>query len=144
MSDEFQITVSGIEEVCAALDKMPQRLVKGAYAKALTAASVPVVEALTARTPVDTGDLAAHIKTDIAINAQGKGGRVQVGFGTKGHVARFVEFGHHMIGHEPTKKELGTVQPHPFMRPATETAADAAVEAFADSIRASVNSNLEH
>jgi HK97 gp10 family phage protein len=88
--------------------------------------------------------------------------------GSASSKARFVEFGHRQVSHElkaalegqvglgkngkPNRKkyrelleatETGMVQPHPFMRPALETSADAAIEAFSNSVADSVNDNLE-
>ena len=141
MSNEFEINITGIEEVCAALKEMPARLAKNAYAKALAASAVPIVEALKARTPVETGLLQRSLMADIQIDPQGRGGRVQVGYGKQGYVARFVEYGHRQVGRG--KKDTGkVVQPHPFMRPAAATSADAAVEAFAASIAESVESDI--
>jgi len=145
MSDEFEIKITGIDEVSANLDELPLRLVKNAYAKALVAGAVPIVQALGARMGFfkeATGEMQAHLVTDIAIDSAGKGGRIQIGFGRLGHIARFVEYGHREIGHKPLSKELGVVQPHPFMRPALETAADAAVDAFATSIKESIDEGL--
>jgi HK97 gp10 family phage protein len=145
MSNDFQINISGIDQVCENLDRLPVRLVKNAYAKALVAGALPIVQALEARMGFfkeATGDLETHLVTDVAIDSAGKGGRIQIGFGKLGHVARFVEYGHRDIGHKPLSKELGIVQPHPFMRPALETAADAAVDAFATSIKESIDEGL--
>jgi HK97 gp10 family phage protein len=143
MANEFAIHVEGIEAVCANLDRMPARLVKGAYAKALSAAAVPIVEALIPRIPVRTGDLAAHLVTDVEINAEGKGGYVQIGFGKRSYIARWLEYGHREVGHKPRLTFNGKfVSARPFMRPATETAAEAAVKAFADSINASVEDGI--
>ena len=178
----FDINVTGIEEACAALTELPNRMVKNTFAKALAASAVPIVEAMEARCPVDTGDLKQHIQTKIGINSDGKGGSVDVGFFStsitvtdalgKKHrrqdagavsVSRFVEYGHRQVSHA-TKAALegqagkdsrgrtikhkyrallaasgaSQVQPHPFMRPALITSADEAVEAFVDSVAASV------
>lgn len=118
------------------LDRAPALIVKGAFARALTAAAVPIVDALVSRTPVLTGDLALHVVTDIAVDEQGRGGVAQVGFGKKGYIARFVEYGHREIGRK-SHKELGAVQPHPFMRPAAAESGDASVAAFAASMQES-------
>jgi HK97 gp10 family phage protein len=139
VADEL-IKVTGIEEVCAWLKAAPKNIVKGAYVKGLAAAAVPVVEALEAATPQDTGKLKESIVFDIALDADGNGGVLSVGFsGEEGHIANFVEYGHRMIGHKPRKKDLGEVKPHPFMRPAAAASADDAIEAFAQSIEESMN-----
>jgi len=142
MADEFSITISGIEETCAMLDKAPRNIVKAAYARALTAAAVPVVEALEARTPVEHGDLKAAVVTDVAIDAVGKGGFASIGFGKEGHVANFVEYGHRMVTHKPNKRTVGAVIAHPFMRPAAAASAEAAVDAFCESVRESMGAGI--
>jgi hypothetical protein len=125
-------------------------IAKNAFARALTAATVPIVEALEPRTPstvfdgesfsfksTGKGTLSGSIVTDVAIDSKGRGGRAQVGFGRQGFKARMVEFGHRMIGHKPGLKDTGkVVRAHPFMRPAAATSGDAAIEAFTDSMRA--------
>jgi len=140
---DFRIEIKGIEETCEGLSELPKRLVKHAFAKALAAASVPMVKALEARTPKHTGDLAEHLMTDIQVDAEGRGGRVDIGYGKEGYKARLVEFGHRMVGHKPAKKDLGkAVQPHPFMRPAAAESAEASVEAFDESINESVDQDI--
>jgi HK97 gp10 family phage protein len=137
MAEEFSMTVSGIEETCAMLEAAPRNIAKAAFARALAAAAVPVVKALEARTPADTGKLKASIVTDVAVDAAGGGGIASIGFGKQGHVANFVEYGHRMVSHKPHKKEIGTVAPHPFMRPAAAAAAEPAIDAFCESVRES-------
>ena len=134
MADEFGIEVSGIEEACAMLDRVPKETVKVGFMRGLSAAAVPIVENLEALTPVRKGKLKRALRTDVAIDADGKGGVASINFGNQGHVANFLEYGHRMIGHKPTKKELGEVAPQPFMRPAAADAADDAVEAFAEAL----------
>jgi hypothetical protein len=112
------ITVTGLEDTLKALTELPNRIVKHAFARAFAAAAVPMVETMTVRTPVDTGDLKEHIQSKIGINSDGKGGTLEVGFyptsititdaGGKKHrrqdstassKARFVEYGHREVSH---------------------------------------------
>jgi Bacteriophage HK97-gp10, putative tail-component len=155
VADEL-IKITGIDEVCAMLTAAPKNIVRGAYGKALAAAAVPIVEALEPRIPsrnnlfdeesfrplagtAEEGTLKDALVTDIAIDEEGKGGVLSVGFGGKaGHIANFVEYGHRMIGHKPKLKDLGEVKPYPFMGPAADASADAAIDAFAQSIEESV------
>ena len=135
----MEIKISGIDEVQALLKAAPARIVRNSFARALAAAAVPVVQALTPRIPVRTGDLAEHLMTDIAIDADGRGGSAQIGFGKEGWKARLVETGHRMVDPHNPKTEYAPVVAHPFMGPAASASADAAVEAFtevmADSLR---------
>jgi HK97 gp10 family phage protein len=137
MNDELSLNVTGIDQVCANLDKLPDAIQKQVMAQALAAAAVPVAEALEAAAPVRTGKLKASLKTDLALAKSGKGGRVQIGFGKQGFVARMLEFGHRMIGHLPNKVESTTspVKPEPFMRTAATESMPKALEAFAESVR---------
>jgi hypothetical protein len=122
VAEEFSISVEGIEEVCALLSEAPKDVVRRTLAKALTAATVPVVQTLNSKVPELTGDLAVHVATDVA----------------RWEDARQVESGHRMNGHKPLKKYLGQVAAHPFMRPSAADSAEAAVEAFGNSVQDSI------
>jgi HK97 gp10 family phage protein len=143
--------VLGLEEVNQFLDSAPTEIVAHGYLKALQAGGAVIAEELEARTPiqlvesggdlvVEGGDLKSAVVVQITLDAQAHGGTVDVGFGKLGYVARFVEMGHHQIGHKPEKKKLGEVSPHPFMRPAAAAAADRAIAAVGDSILETVAS----
>ncbi len=143
MPDEFSITISGIEETCAWLTAAPANIAKGAIGKALTAACVPVVQALDAHTPVDAGGLKEHLMSDVALDANGRGGDAQIGYGKQGYVARMVEYGHRMVGHKPKKEDTGKiVVAHPFMRPAAAESGEAAIEAFGKSLEESMAAGI--
>jgi hypothetical protein len=106
--------------------------------KAALALRIPISDEETA------GDLRAALMSAVTLDAQFRGGVAEVGFGTKqGHIANFVEYGHRMVGHKPGKKELGMVAAHPFMRPAAEVSADAAIDAFADSLEATLKAGTD-
>jgi len=147
----MDIQITGVEEACRMLDELPPRVVKQAFARALTAACVPIVRELEVRTPESVkaatsdqyGKLKADIRTDIQIDASGKGALAQIWFAKKDYVARFVEYGHRLLSHghsKDSRKELGNVQPHPFIRPAAAAGADAAVEAFSETLNDFVRS----
>jgi hypothetical protein len=104
---------------------------------------------LMARTPVGDlaklntstkkyGHLLQNIEREVTIDSSGNGGRAAIGFGKKGFVALFVEYGHanvrHISGVGKKASSKGDVEPHPFMRPTFEAAADAAFEAFIEEI----------
>lgn len=136
--DNTVINISGIDEVEALLRNAPERLVRQAFRRALSAATVPVVQNLKPRIPERTGDLKQHLETKISIHADGLSGVARIGFGSEGWRARLVELGHRMIGHGPENKEIGEVSAHPFMGPAASASGDAAIEAFTDSMRDSL------
>jgi HK97 gp10 family phage protein len=142
-SNDFDISVQGLEECCANLDKMPVVLAQKAIQPALVAACAPVLQALASTTPVLTGDLLQHLTFQVEMAHDQKGGTASIGFGTDDHLARWIEYGHREVGHEPKLKEEGFKSARPFMRPATEESADASIEAFAASIEASVDAGLD-
>jgi HK97 gp10 family phage protein len=111
--------------------------VRRGFTRALTAAAVPVFEAIDARCPVDTGEMKGQLKTVIEIDEQARGGTASLGYGTgiNGHKSNWVEYGHRLAGHKPKLKDMGAVQPHPFMRPAAAESAEAAIDAFAEALR---------
>lgn len=178
MPDEFSFTISGIEETCEMLTQAPRLIAKNAFARAGAAAARPIVEALEAHTPSRSslfdeeswtrlygtgsdGTLLGHIVTDVALDAEGRGVKVQVGYGNRGFVARMVEYGHRMFSHYASKvlvfnkggrkkyrKSGGHVDldkpvaAHPFMRPAAAESGEAAVEQFTDSLRESMAAGI--
>jgi len=134
------------------LERAPKNLRRVAFARALAAAVVPIVQELEARAPVaeypagmfsEPGSLQDHVVTDIALDEEGNGGVASVGFGKYGNVANMVEYGHRMVAHGAKHSDrmrnyegtlLGEVVAHPFMRPAAAASGDAAIEAFAESV----------
>lgn len=165
MADELiKCEFLGVDEVNRMLDSIPKELVMNGYLEALRDGSDVIVQELDARTPiqliesggeliVEGGDLKGSIVTEIILDANYQGGVALVGFGKLGYIARFVEFGHHMIGHvvslvnntskgsyrdNPSKKYLGEVEAHPFMRPATAAAYERVVIAVGEAITRTV------
>ena len=135
------VPIEGLEEVQRMLADAPRVIVGSAFARALKAGATVIEEALAARTPVreirsggdvDEPALIENLRVDIALDADLRGGSAEIGFGKAGYIANFIEYGHRMVSHEG--KELGRVQPHPFMRPAAELSADAAIEAFGNTL----------
>lgn len=140
--DTGGIVVTGIEEVNRMLTDLPAVIVARAFLKALDAGAKVIERGLLERTPErDEGDrredvphLIDSIVIEINIDSQLRGGIAKVGFGNMGHVALWVEYGHHLLGHKPTKKELGNVQPYPFMRPTADAVANDVIQAFQDAL----------
>lgn len=136
MADE-NIEIEGIEETLAAIDRMDAAMAHEVIQPALLAAATPVMAALAEKTPVVTGDLLKHI--GLSMKGQGKDWEVQIGFPGAGNLPQWIEYGHEEIGHAPAHKNLGAVEPHPFMRPAEEESAKESVEAFQESIDKSID-----
>lgn len=133
MADEL-VHITGIEEVQELLVSAPRHIVGTAFLKAFEAADRVIEGELDLRTPEKSGELKAAKTHEITLDSNLRGGLLQIGFGKQGHKALWVEYGHRMVGHKPDKKELGTVEAHPFMRPAANASADRAIEAFADTL----------
>lgn len=130
MADEL-IEIEGLEETAALFRDAPKEAIPAALLHGLTAGGRVIEEFMAGRTPDREGDLLADLGTTVTLDSEFRGGVAAVGFSAaQGHVARFVEFGHRMVGHKPEKKELGEVEPHPFMRPSADAAAEEAIEAF--------------
>lgn len=143
--DNETIQIEGVERVAQALESAPKELIPGALLAGLKAASAVIQPAIAARIPRRVlrkgGDahypaLAADLDHAITLDDNFRGGLAEVGFGKQGYVARLVEYGHRMVGHKPKKKVLGTVETHPFMRPAAEVSEEAAVDAFTEAFLA--------
>jgi HK97 gp10 family phage protein len=137
--DEFGFTIEGLDNCIEKLRALPTRLVTNAFGKALVASAVPMVEALEARTPVNTGLLKESIKSEIGLDSSGHGGQVSIGFGSKeSHIANWIERGFHLTSHEPDKKLIKDIPAKPFMRPALAASGETAIDAFKTSLLASL------
>jgi hypothetical protein len=157
MAEGLTISVQGVNEIAGWLDQLPQRFAKGALARALAAAAVPIVAEISARTPEGDESLrdenVAHlvdsIQTIIEVDSQGRGGRAEIGFGKMGYLALWLEYGWKLTGHQPHKKFIKNVPENGdtyltgsrryFMRDGMEAAAERAIEAFCNSFSASMD-----
>jgi HK97 gp10 family phage protein len=136
VAEEFKI--KGLAETVKALEVLPDKLVKKALRKALQAGGEVLGNAVMERTPVDTGLLRESVGLAVTVHNDASG-EANVGFGRQDYVARFVEFGHRIVGHKPNKKDTGKHVPaRPFIRPAFDASKDKAVETFADVIEEQV------
>ena len=138
MPDETRVEIEGVEETCSNLDHIGTIAGTAGITAGLNAAGRVIEEfiagGIETKLEQHTGDLMNDLDMVVQVDERGRGGIVDVGFSSKqGHVARFVEYGHRMIGHAPDYKRLGENVPEkPFMRPAGDAAADPATEAFAE------------
>jgi hypothetical protein len=140
---EGGITVRGIPEVQGFLSGFPKMLVMGCFAKALSRAAGVFEAELRAHMPEtdystsseEYGHLLDNLLSEVTIDTGGRGGKARIGFGRKGMVALWVEFGHRMLSHGKKPTKLDRVKANPFMRRAFEAAANAAVDAIIDTVR---------
>lgn len=128
------IEIEGVEEVAQMLQTLPKHVVASGFLKAGQAAGKVIKDAVAARTPEKTGDMKAALMMEVELDSDFRGVNVEIGFGKQGYKANFVEYGHRMVGHQPEQKDLGTVEPHPFMRPAAEVSAEGAIDMFSETL----------
>lgn len=141
----FQIECEGADEVAKLLQQdIPALVVSRGLFVAGTAASEEIQDALEQTIPersmADRGDdpdplLKDSIKVEVTMDSRHRGISVDIGFGKMGHVARFVEYGHRMVGHKPDKKMMGMVGPKPFIRPALKASSEPAMDKFTEILR---------
>jgi hypothetical protein len=156
-----QLRVTGLREVIAMLEGLPRGLVAEGFTRAFHEAGEVLQDELQRQTPVrmDIGKkvvtgtkLAQSLRHRVVIDSQYRGGFVQIDWGSMSWVANLVEYGHAMVTHyENTEaytdrkgkkrfkkwgghEQIGTVRPHPFIRPSGEVAFPTAIERFVDSI----------
>jgi len=153
MADEFKITISGMDEIVRFFDEEPKEMRTKVLGKALQAAAEPIKTAVRAETPESeipragepvlqeggtyTVQLYDHLKDAVVavVGVTDQGGNASIGFGSMGFIARFLEYGHRIIGHAPRHVDKGGfVAGKPFMRPALANSSEAAVDAFAEVI----------
>jgi|SRR5665213_3365535 len=160
MSD-FNITVEGLDETVAMLENAPRTIAARGYRKALQAGADVIAKAVEERTPIkseDTGgllsegELRASLMTDVELDTQLQGGVAEIGFGNDvGNVPLWLEYGHRILPHNPASRKSqeyldsvkGFVPAKPFMRPAADASAEAAVDAFAESLAQTVSEEFE-
>lgn len=139
----MSVTVRGIPEVQRNLKEFPRLIVLNCFRKALARAAAVFEQELAARAAAmetdystsseEYGHLVDNLMSEITIDTNGRGGRLKVGFGKKGFVALWLEYGHRMVTHQG--KQIGSVKAHPIMRPAFDAAADRAVEVFTETVK---------
>jgi hypothetical protein len=159
MADDFAIDVSGLQEMADKVRTLPQTLARGAFALGFIHAAAVLAPALTSACPdrsessrdENSKHLADCIGTEIAIDRDGTGGRLWIGF--KGNIGNFkasdialwLEYGHRMVGHAPNLAFHGKfVAPFPFIRAAWDQSIDEAVQAFVDAVDEALPAALEN
>ncbi len=132
----------------------PRTLVARGYTKALSAAGNVIADRLELNTPVksedvggilDRGELREAITVAVELDSQFSGGSVDVGFSpAKGadRVALWLDSGHQIVGHKPGKKLLGNFAGTGFMRRTADETAEAAIDAFAESLKQTATQEL--
>ena len=145
MAEEL-IEIEGLDEICHLLESAPKEAVPKALLAGFTAWGEVMQAAIVSVTPVrqvrSGGDeeypaLIEDLAFTVTLDSTFRGGFAEVGFGKQAYVARFVEYGHRQVSHgdsKQTRKELGQVAPHPFMRPAADAVGEEALDAFVSAV----------
>lgn len=147
-----EVRVRGLKELNQFLQQLPVKLEQNVLRGALRAGAKLVQEAAKANAPKDTGQLAAGIK----VGTKAKGGRVIANVkltGPHAFIGPWLEYG--VAAHQITAAKGGWlffggsfaksvdhpgIQPRPFMRPALDMQASAAVFAAAQYMKARLQS----
>lgn len=145
------------------LDEVPKTIAVKGFFRGCEAAGQVFINEIWPRTPVDikaainashgkrykskvTGEmiggrgvLVGGLDAFIELDSQGRWAEVAVGYGTGlGHLALWLEFGWLLTGHKPGKKPIKQIPPMGFMRAGFDAGVEAAVDAFAEALKAVV------
>src|ERR1017187_211039 len=143
--DDISLDVQGMEGIETKLLEMGDVWSREAVHQALTPAGRILQGAIAALAPIRTDDgrgsdalPPGKLKGDIVMEVFQKTVVVGPSRDTS-YVAGWVEFGHALVRGGRRKKGgsvVGHVPPHPFIRPAFDTAIEPAIQAFVDSLTA--------
>ena len=133
--------IRGIPECQKNLSDFPKLLVMNCFRVALGRAIAVFEAEVRARTPEsdystsseEYGHLIDNLMSTVTIDTQARGGRAVLSFGRKGFLAVWLEFGHRKVTHKG--REIGSVAAKPFMRQSFETASEAALDAFTETVK---------
>lgn len=145
-------------KLAAHLEEVQRRVVQGGKRKAVLAGARVIAKAMAERTPIqrhrtpgsdslDVGELKANIVARTGIDdSDGEPTGLAGPKGEVAYVAHFVEYGHRIVSggyshvlpggkvQGPGKVHDEEVPPHPFLRPAFEQSADAALAAVTEEL----------
>jgi hypothetical protein len=151
---EELISIDGLEECFADLDRVPPMVATVGIVRGLHAAASVIQRAIRQGTPQrinrvggDAADveLVDDLQTRVTVDSNGRGGSAEIGFWKKGYLAEWIEFGHRIVTHAPGRKNkpgsqyVGDVPADPFIRTAADTSAEKAMDAYV----AAVNESLQ-
>ena len=125
MADSFH--VNGLEGLLQKFQDLDIKAAKKSLRKALKAGGDVFQQEIIARAPERTGQLRAEIASSTSVNPNEGTGTVSVGPLQHAFYGEFAEFG---TRHQPA---------HPFMRPAIDSKAGEAIDAFANTLRDAID-----
>lgn len=136
------VVITGLVETQRMIVEYPGELTRSGLAAALVAGSSVIQSALKDNAPreeripgkqYEFAPLLDSLVTDIQVNQTAMFGIAETGFGDAGPVALWDEYGHRIVTHSGRDTGIST-QPNPFMRRTTDQCADAAIDAFCNSL----------
>jgi hypothetical protein len=144
----MDLEIAGLAETEQALQDLPAKVVVLGFARALDKAAGVIAAEVEARAEgLDESSsqtrLSEHVIVKVEVDTAKNGGVAYVGFDKtqdertgipQDAKALMVEYGHRMVTHKPGKRQVGTVQPRPFMRPAAAASENRATEVFGETL----------
>jgi HK97 gp10 family phage protein len=152
---EFEVEVTGLKEIQARLEALPNIILNKCIARSLHAAGSVMSLEMQERCPVmeneeDTGSnalapgaLQADIKARVSVQTNNGYAVCTIGPSKKtAYVAGFIEYGHEIYRGKKksrSRKNLGSVPKKPFLRPAYDAKIDQVGQVYRDSLTEQLN-----
>lgn len=135
MAVKMRVRLTGQDEIVRRLNMLGEAAKEVVEPAAMAGAEV-IRRAASEKAPRDTGQLAESIIAEVK-DVQPLKATIQVGPDKKHFYGLFVEMGHALVrgSRKATKKVIGHVPPHPFLRPALDENKQQAKAAVAEEIR---------
>lgn len=132
---KMRVRITGAGELTRRLNVLGEKAKEVVEPAAMAGAEV-IRKAASEKAPRDTGFLAEHIVAEVK-DVQPLKATIQVGPDKDAYYGLFVELGHALVrgSTKATRKVIGNVPPHPFLRPALDENKQEAKAAVAEEIR---------
>lgn len=133
MSREFFNVETDFNEIKIKLEKLPEKVLRNLERRAMRKALKSLKNETQRRAPIGEPKSAGepHIKDNITTSVSAKRGLVIGKVKVKAPHTHLVEFGHRLV---KGTEQIGTVPPHPFMRPALKTTAEQIVKDLTNAV----------
>jgi hypothetical protein len=130
--------ILGVDELKQAFSDLSARLKKSVIRGGLTKAIAVVAAEIVPHTPTKLGLLKSSAETKVRVSSNGLTGSATLGYGSQSRIAILVEYGHADVGHLPDKKQLGVVNPEPWILPGLDRSINPAMAVFDEAVEESV------